>query len=159
MSQFLKSSSIIYVFIAIALVMAGGCSSNVWDEIPDNITSFLSEYFPGQGVAGYSDTPDDGCRIEMRNGATITFDVNGNWATIDGNGNTLPEVLVYDQLPPALFQHLEEMEQTTDVYKLSRTSSTYIVTLRDTYITYDVDSATITYPAAKQVRAKTSEKP
>lgn len=149
MSRLCKRSSIIYVVIAIALVMAGSCSSNVWDELPDKVTSFLAEYFPGQGVASYSDVEGEDCRVEMRNGAVITFDVNDNWATIDGNGNTLPEVLIYDQLPPALFQYLEEMESTNGVYKLSRTSSTYIVTLRDTYITYDVESGAITYPAAK----------
>ena len=118
------------------------------DDLPDDISSFSSQYFPGQRVSDYSES-DDGKRMELANGATIIFNDDNDWVTIDGNGSRLPEVLVYDQLPPALFQYLEEMEAANSVYKLSRTSSIYIVTLDDTYITYDIDSGTITYPKAQ----------
>lgn len=155
MTRSLKSSSIFQTVTLLALVIACACSSNVWDELPDDISTFVSQYYPGQGVAGYSES-DDGNRVELSNGATLMFDSDANWTTLDGNGSRLPEVMVYDQLPPALFQYLEEMEDAADVFKVSRTSSTYIVTLENTYITYDVESGAITYPTAPQASSKTA---
>ena len=73
------------------------------DDLPDDISSFSSQYFPGQRVSDYSES-DDGKRMELANGATIIFNDDNDWVTIDGNGSRLPEVLVCDQLPPALFQ-------------------------------------------------------
>ena len=144
----LNHSSIFPVTLLLILLAACACSSNVMDDLPDDISSFSSQYFPGQRVSDYSES-DDGKRMELANGATIIFNDDNDWVTIDGNGSRLPEVLVYDQLPPALFQYLEEMEAANSVYKLSRTSSIYIVTLAATYITYDIDSGTITYPKAQ----------
>lgn len=149
--------SLRHFYISLIIVVSGvalcGCPSNVWNELPDNISSFIARYYPGQGVSDYTVT-DDGSRVEMSNGAILVFDSKDNWTTIDGNGSRLPEVLAYDQLPPALFQYLKETGNADASYKIERTSSTYIITLEDTYITYDVDSSTVTYPTAPQASSK-----
>nr|MBD5376867.1 hypothetical protein [Bacteroides sp.] len=156
MKNILKRSSIGYVVVALAIVILGGCSSNLWDEMPSPISSFISQYFPGQSLSGFSDTPDGGHRVDLTNGASVTFDINDSWTILDGNGKTLPEVAIYDLLPPALYEYLEEMGATDGVYKMSRTSSVYIVTLVDTYLTYDVDSGAINYPTASGASSKSA---
>lgn len=142
----MKRKSLIQILVLAALIITGACSSNVWDELPENVSSFVGEYFPGQGIRSFSEE-GDGEQVVLNNGTSILFDKNGEWTTVDLGGSVLPEVFLYDCVPPALFQYLEETSNTDNVYKAERTSREYILTLTDTYITYNIETGDIIYPS------------
>ena len=63
----------------------------------------------------------------------------------------LPEVLVYNQLPPALYNYLQGIEQQTSVYRMSRDAHYYKLTMENTVITYDIATGKVSYPDGKTV--------
>jgi len=128
-------------------MLTGACSSNVWDELPEKISSFVAEYFPGRGIKSYTVT-DSEERVQLNGGTTLVFDSNREWTTADPDGDVLPEVFLYDCMPPPLFQYLENTSNTANVYKAERTSRDYILTLNDTYITYNIETGEINCPPA-----------
>lgn len=68
-------------------------------------------------------------------------------------GSICREVLIYDKLPPALFNYLQGMEQQNSVYAMSRDKAYYKLTMEDTVITYDIATGKITYPDGKTVES------
>lgn len=120
----------------------------VWDEIPGPITSFIEQYYPGSGVKSFSQS-DSGYKVKITNGASLSFDTEYSWTFIDGNGVRLPEVIVYNQLPPALFNYLQGIEQQADVYAMSRDKTYYKLTMHDTIIIYEISTGKISYPDGK----------
>lgn len=135
------------------VLLLGACSSsNVWDEIPTPITSFIEQYYPGSGVKSFSQTTD-GYKVKINNGASLSFDEEYHWTFIDGNGVRLPEVLVYNQLPPALFNYLQGIEQQGEVYAINRDKTYYKLTMHDTVITYEIATGKIAYPDGKMIEA------
>lgn len=143
----MKHNTFLHILILTLLILTGACSSNVWDELPPKISSFVAEYFPGQGIKSYTEN-DNEERVQLNGGTTLVFDRNREWTTVDPGGNIVPEVFLYDCMPPALFQYLEETSNTENVYKAERTSREYILTLNGTYITYNIDTGDINYPPA-----------
>ncbi len=131
--------------LLIGIMVFGACSNNVWDEVPTPITSFIEQYYPGSGVSQFVQD-DSGYRVQINNGATLVFDSDYSWVSVDGNGVRLPEALIYNQLPPALFNYLQGIEQQRGVFKMSRDASFYKLTMEDTVITYDIATGKITYP-------------
>lgn len=144
----------LFMLPAILMVMfLSACSSSsVWDEVPTPITSFIEQYYPGSGVKSFSQTTD-GYKVKITNGASLSFDEEYNWTFIDGNGVRLPEVLVYNQLPPALFNYLQGIEQQSDVYAMNRDKTYYKLTMFDTVITYEIATGKISYPDGKTIEA------
>lgn len=143
----MKHNSLIHILILTALMLTGACSSNVRDELPEKISSFVAEYFPNRGIKSYTVT-DSEERVQLNGGITIVFDNNREWTTADPGGNALPEAFLYDCIPPALLQYLENKSTTGNVYKAERTSRDYILTLNDTYITYNIETGEINCPRA-----------
>ena len=127
-----------------ALVCLGACNNDTWDELPSPITNFISQYFPGSGVKSYNEY-DDMFRVQVNNGVTLIFDSEYQWTEIDGNGSRLPEVLMYDQLPPALFSFLQSTEQQDKVYGMKRDKKFYKLTMLDTVLTYNIQTGSVTY--------------
>lgn len=140
----------LFLPIVVGIIVFGACSSNVWDEVPSPITSFVEQYYPGSGLSSYNQT-DNGYQVKIANGATLSFDSDYFWTSIDGNGVRLPEVLVYNQLPPALFNYLQSVEQQNSVYRMSRDAHFYKLTMENTVITYDIATGKVTYPDGKTV--------
>ena len=134
--------------LLLTIIFLGACSNNLWDEVPTPITSFIEQYFPGSGVKEFSET-ETSYRIKINNGATLTFDREYDWTSINGNGVHLPEVLVYDKLPPALFNYLQGIQQQNAVYAMTRDKTYYKLTMEDTVITYEIATGKITYPDGK----------
>lgn len=132
----------------IGIIFLGACSNDLWDEVPTPITSFIEQYFPGSGVKEYTPT-DNSYKVKINNGATLVFNSEYLWTMIDGNGVRLPEVLIYNQLPPALFNYLQGIEQQSAVYSMSRDASYYKLTMEDTVISYEISSGKVTYPDGK----------
>ena len=52
----------------------------------------------------------------------------------------LPQVLLFDQLPPKLYNYIQETEQLNGVFSLERNKDYYLVTLMDTTLKYVIES-------------------
>lgn len=127
------------------------CSDDGVDtsNLPEQISSFISKYYPGVEVDRWVNASGK-ATIYLRNSATIVFDntEDKNWASIDGNGGTLPQMLVYDQTPAALYRYIEENNAVNGVYSMSRNSKEYKVVLLNSRVTYDIATGKVTqnYP-------------
>ena len=130
------------------LIMTGACSNEAYDELPGSVSSFLAQYFPGLKVKDYTKLSDDSQIIQLSGGPTLIFDAEDQWTEIDGNGSMLPQVLMFDQLPPQLYDYLQSIEQQSDVIAVKRDNYYYKLTMSDTVITYDISTGDITYPQA-----------
>lgn len=134
-------------FIVLGMIMVlGACSSDVSDELPTVVSRFVTQYFPGVGVKSYNELSDGGYVVQLSGGPTLRFDSEGKWIDIDGNGSRLPQVLMYDQLPPALYEYLQGTEQQSGVYDVKRDKYYYKLTMFDTVLTYDIATEKVTYP-------------
>lgn len=147
-----RIEKILLIPLVFGILFLGACSNNVWDEIPTPITSFIEQYYPGSGVRSFSQT-DAGYKVKINNGATLSFDTEFAWTFIDGNGVRLPEVLIYNQLPPALFNYLQGIEQQNEVYAMSRDNTYYKLTMHETIITYEIATGKITYPTGEELES------
>lgn len=132
--------------ILVGLILVGACSNSLWDELPSPIARFIAEYFPGSGVKSYDIGNDSTYHVRIDNSVSLVFNQTLDWTVVDGNGGTLPEVFVQDQLPPALFRYIQEGEDAGNVFRVSRDSTYYKVTLHDTVLTYEIETGRITYP-------------
>lgn len=134
-------------FLILISLLAGicfqSCHNSVWDEMPAPIVEFVSRYFPEQDVAEYGST-DDGYHVRLRNSAAITFNNSYRWMSINGYGGTLPQMLLFDELPPALYEHLQAIEELNNVYAVSRDTRNYFVRLLDSDLNYNIATDEIT---------------
>lgn len=67
-----------------------------WDELPVDISRFISQYFPNCGIESFTTSPTT-YHIRISNGPSLTFDKDYRWESINGYGMPLPEVLLYDR--------------------------------------------------------------
>lgn len=135
------------IMILCVAVMLGACSSDASDELPSAVSQFVTQYFPGVSVKSYNELSDGGCVVQLSGGPTMRFDADDRWVDIDGNGSRLPQVLMYDQMPPALYVYLQGTEQQSDVFAVKRDRDYYKLTMLDTVLTYDIATGKITYPS------------
>lgn len=139
-------------FTALALfaviILMGACNDNAWDDVASPMQQFISKYFPFGEVKSCVEQPNGNQVVTIDNGATIVFDSEYVWISVDGNGVVLPSMFIYDEFPSALYQYLKETEQTEQVYSVSRTTSVYTVKLLNSTINYDVTTEEVTYPSA-----------
>lgn len=125
-------------------MFTSACSSNdEWDELPTPIAEFVSQYFPEQSVSDYGYNGDY-YHVKLKNGAGLSFDSRYKWVTVNGYGETLPAVLLFDQLPPALYEYIQENEYTGQVYSMTRDQASYTISLSAGTITYTIESGKIT---------------
>ena len=142
-----KLTSLLPLVILGLLLVSGACSSDVSEELPSAVSKFTTQYFPGLGVKSFQELADGGCIVQLSGGPTIRFDSEDQWIDINGNGSALPAVLMYDQLPPRLYELLQGTEQQGEVYVLKRDKYFYTLTLLNTVLTYDIASGNTTYPS------------
>lgn len=133
--------SIILLIMSISLALSS-CSDSKWGDLPSSIANFVTEYFPYSSVESYSENKGE-YYVKIKNGPSLIFDSSYNWASIDGEGATLPQVLLFDELPPALYKYLEETESLNSVYRLDRDARQYEVGLFDTALTYIIATGEI----------------
>ncbi|MDE6199171.1 MAG: hypothetical protein K2L55_02015 [Muribaculaceae bacterium] len=134
----------VILFVALfAGICFQSCHNSVWDEMPAPIAEFVARYFPEQDVSEYGST-DDGYHVRLQNSAAITFNNNYYWLSINGYGETLPQMLLFDELPPALYEHLQAIEELGNVYAVSRDTKYYFVRLLDSDLSYNIATDEIT---------------
>lgn len=119
------------------------CSGNdEWNQLPEPIAEFISQYFPQEGVSstGYNGTT---YHVKLKNSAGLSFDNAYKWVSINGYGSTLPAILLFDQLPPALYEYLQENEYTEQVYSVTRDASAYTISLANSIVTYNISTGKV----------------
>lgn len=131
------------ILCVILIAIPTGCASNDWEDVPGPVAQFLTRYFPLQAVTQCS-YQNDTYHVKLRNSAALTFDDRYMWTSVNGYGNTLPEMLLFDQLPPALYNYLQELSFTTQVYAVTRDSFVYNVMLLDHSVTYTIATGVVT---------------
>ena len=133
------------VVLVLAITGFSSCSSSPWDDMPSAVSMFIDKYFNEGKVAEAIDIPS-GFMVTIKNGAQITFNSENEWTDINGRGETLPQMLITDQLPAKVVDYLTSMELLGGVYRLQRSWHYLLIDLSDCYFTYDDHTDSITYP-------------
>ncbi len=129
--------------IALVTVLAGCSNNDLYDEMPRQIQMFISQYFPNSSLESFVST-DRTYRAIIKDGPGMTFNADCKWISVNGYGEVLPQVLLYDQLPPDLYQYLQETENTHNTFSISRNGDSYTVALLDYTLSYDIATGRIT---------------
>lgn len=135
--------------LLIAMTFMSGCSdqyNDAWDALPETIAEFVSRYYPEAAVKKYVE--DDGqYYVSIKNGAEIIFNSDYQWTSLNGRGGTLPQIFLFDELPPTLYSYLQETEEVDDVYTVSRDAAGYKVKTNSEIISYSNTGIISTEPA------------
>lgn len=124
--------------------MLAGCSSNdLYEDMPREIQSFVSQYYPNSQLESFTST-ETTFTVVLKNGSTMVFGADRQWIKVDGNGSVLPQVLLFNDLPPALYSYLQETENTDSVFCITRNATAYTVKLLTRLLTYDISTGDIT---------------
>lgn len=132
----------------------GSCKNNDdYNALPGKIADFVSRYFPGQRVASYTHSGVN-YHVRIDNGPGLTFGENYGWTAIDGYGMPLPQVMLFDQLPPRLYAYLQDSQQLDSVFGMERDSKRYVLTLLDSTLTYDISTGELSGTPPSRVPAR-----
>lgn len=133
------------------------CSDSLWDGLPEPVSNFITQYFPGQAVESEGWNDDSTVyTVKLRGSDMITFDKVLSWRSVNGRGATVPQMFLFDELPPALYEYLQAMESLKDVYRVERTNSSITIELLDSAVIYNLKSGKITVPDSNGTILKTS---
>jgi hypothetical protein len=94
-----------------------------------------------------TDQNEDNCIIRVKGGPSVTFAPSGRWASVVGYGSTLPQMFLFDQLPPELYEYIQKIDALGDVYSVIINRGLYTVDLIDTSVVYDMSTGAISQPA------------
>lgn len=139
---------------ALTLILySGACATTTtgedgWGDSASeaNISRFMSEYFPNRPytMTGHSDS---GVITRVSSGPSVSFDTAGHWISMVGYGATLPQMFLFDQLPPDLYEYIQGLNAVGEVYSVIVDRGLYTVDMLDTSVTYDNSTGTISQPA------------
>lgn len=135
--------------VALMFVASSCHSDDEWNEMPQEIADFVSKYFPGEGIGSYSHNGNT-YHVRIDDGPGLTFDSNYAWEIVDGYGMPLPQVMLFDQLPPKLYGYLQDSQQLDSVFSMERDSRRYTLSLLNSDLFYDIKTGEIsgTVPTA-----------
>lgn len=136
---------IMAILVSLMALALESCSNNddeAYNSMPDKVKQFVARYYPGYGVKSYT-TSGDVVHLRLDNGPGITFDKDLNLEGVNGYGTTLPQVLLFDMLPPAMFDYLQSTDELNDVFAMTFTADDVTVELMSSRIVYDVKTAKI----------------
>ncbi len=133
------------LLLGIMALALGACSSNdeVYNDIPQDITKFMAQYYPNTKVESFTET-DASYRVVLDDGPTMVFDKTCQWESLDGNGSVLVQNFLFNELPPELYEYLQSTDALNQVFSASRNSKIYTVTLLNQTLTYDIATGEIT---------------
>lgn len=123
--------------------------NNEYDQLPDTIAAFVSKYFPNPDIESY-DHPSGIYHVKIKDGPGLTFDEDMQWEVINGYGMPLPQMLMFDQLPVALYAFLQETDNTKNVYSVERNSRTYTLELLTSSVIFDIATEQIKQTSTAQ---------
>lgn len=97
------STIMLRVFLPVFILSAISCShSELWNELPSGASSFINHYYPMSELNSVTHSGET-YHVRIDNGPGLTFDESGSWISVDGYGMPLPEVMLFDQLPPRMY--------------------------------------------------------
>lgn len=128
---------------AMAVVVTDCSHSSLYDDVPPAIEQFIAHYYPNSALSSFTATGSS-YRAVIKNGPALTFDKQCQWTELDGNGETLPQVFLFNELPPALYAYVQESESLDGVYLARRVRDSYELTLKSTTVNYDGATGVIT---------------
>lgn len=141
--QYIRLTAAALACAALMWVVTSCRHSDLWSEMPQEISSFITHYFPFQELQSF-DKGSTTYHVRIDDGPGLTFDSECAWIAIDGYGMPLPQVLLFDQLPPKVYDYLQETEQVNSVFSMERDKTSYTLTLLDDTLTYYIDSGELT---------------
>lgn len=135
------------IFILPLIILLGACtSSTADDDLPGPVSSFITTYFPDGAIESATASTGGGWVVTISKGAQLTFDSSGDWTDINSRGETLPQMLLTDQLPGRVVDYLTSMELLDGVYRLTRSWHQLRVELQNDYFVYNSQTDALTYP-------------
>lgn len=143
-----------FILFAITMFMGGlhtACNDEgqQFGQLPDDIQRFIALYYPEIAVSSHSF--NDGIySVTLQNSATLTFDSSYHWLSVDGRGSVLPEIFLYDEMPPELYQYLQTTSNLNNVFSAKRTATSIILRLTDSTVDYDIATEKVTYLTDKR---------
>lgn len=144
MSRGAVKGGIIAIIALLGLLIFSSCSDNDdFNNLPRDIQSFLSEYYPGQSVASYNESGST-YTVNLDHSATIIFNAEHVWISVNGNGETIPTQFLYDKLPSTLYSYIVDADNLNSVYSVSWNAGIYQVHFLDSAISYDTVTEKIT---------------
>lgn len=138
----MKTLRILLASVIAALTLSA-CSHEEYDKMPNEIATFVSKYWPDPNIESCTNPGGESWVIIIKNGPTLTFNSSCDWTSINGNGLPLPSIVMFDQLPPKLYDYLESGEFLSQTFSIVRTPRMYTVTLLTQTVTYDIATETI----------------
>ncbi len=135
---------LIATVVTLMLTMVSSCKHNdLWDEVPGPVAEFINRYFP---FSELNSVTHNGSvyHVRISDGPGLTFGTDYAWEVIDGYGMPLPQVLLFDQLPPKMYMYLQETEQLNSTFSIARDSEKYTATLLNNTLTYIIADETLT---------------
>lgn len=145
-SSLIQSARMLASALMIAVMAFGltNCrNSELWDEVPQEIANFIDRYFPSNELDSYVHSGAN-YHVRIDDGPGLTFDADYSWIAIDGYGMPMPQVLLFDQLPPKLYEYLQGTQQLNSVFSMERDSEYYTLTLLDTTLRYTIATGEMT---------------
>lgn len=129
---------LIVVLLCSFMWLPSGCDhSDIWNDVPPKIQTFIVRYFPSFSVSSCDNTAS-GYHVRLANGPGLSFDVDYDWTNVNGYGMPLPEVLLFDQLPPKVYSYLQATDDTDGVFEISRDSLQYRIELLNSTLSYTI---------------------
>lgn len=129
------------------------CRDSEWSDLPSGVSDFISEYYPEQTISS-QEWKDGVYYVRMKSGEVITFDKDLKWRSLNGYGATLPQMFLFDCLPPALYEYLQSIESVNEVYRVERTLRDYIVETKNATVVYDIATGNVSQPVQGQQLVK-----
>lgn len=126
------------LFVAVAMIVASCHNDSEYDLLPPGAANFISQYWPDPYIDSVTKTSNGNTQVVVKNGPTITFGRNDEWVEIDGNGLPLPSVLLFDLLPPTLYDYIESGEYLNQIFEIERDARKYEIDILNGDITYDI---------------------
>lgn len=117
--------------------------SDLWNEVPGEIGQFINTYYPNSVLEAVTHSGDI-YHVRIDDGPGLAFDSEYKWIDINGYGMPLPQVLLFDQLPPRLYEYLQGTEQLNAVFSMSRDDDVYTLTLLKSSLRFDVSTGKLT---------------
>lgn len=142
------------IFLSIGLCcLPSAChNTELWSDLPKAVNDFITQYFPNSELQSVSNSGGV-CHVRIEDGPGLTFNEKGEWESIDGYGMPLPQVLLFDQLPPKLYGYLQETQQLDSVFSMQRDGVKYTLTLLDSDLYYNSDTGELTGSDARVASA------
>lgn len=130
---------------AVGLSAMWSCHTTDGDvNLPQKATDFIYRYFPSSYVSSKEEPTVGVYVVKMTKGPTLTFDNEGSWTDLQGNGETLPEIIAFDYFPTPLYDYIESKEELKGIYAVTRNAFRYDVMLFATRLNYDIRTEKVT---------------